>query len=95
MLRRVMGVGAAVVALAAAGCGGHDEYPQAVEDSFMTSCLAQPGSTATRCRCVFDGLENELSYDDFKKAEVAIVTRQQAPDKIGERLVEVISDCLE
>ncbi len=96
MMRRLMCVGAAVVAaLGAAGCGGNDEYPEAVEEQFMTSCLAQGGATAANCRCVFDGLEEELSYEDFRKAEVAIVTRQQAPDEIGERLVEVISDCLE
>jgi len=83
------------LALVVAGCGGRDEYPQEVEASFMTSCLAQRGASATSCRCFFDGLEEEFSYDEFKKFELAIVTRQRPPEEIGERLVEAITDCLE
>ena len=94
-MRRLLVVGVAVLALAAAGCGGGNEYPEAAEDEFMTSCLTQAGASATGCRCTFERLEDEFSYEELQQAEVAIVTGRQPPEDLAKRLVEVVEGCLD
>ena len=94
-MRSLLGVGIAVLALAAAGCGGGNDYPEAVEDEFMKSCLTQANTSATSCRCLFEGLKDEFSYDELKRAEIALVTGTQPPEKLAEKLVDVIADCVE
>ena len=94
-MRSVFCAALAALALAAAGCGGGNEYPEAVEREFMTSCLAGQGTSATRCRCYFEGLEDEFSYEELKQAEAGLLTGDQAPEEIAEKLVDVVSNCVE
>jgi hypothetical protein len=61
----------------------------------MTSCLAGQGASATRCRCSFEGLEDEFSYDELKQAEAGLLTGEQAPEEVAERLVKVVTDCVD
>ena len=94
MSRFTFAIGAVAIALAASACGGgDDEYPQAAEDNFMASCRAQPGASEATCRCVFDELEERLSYEDFQKAETAIVNGRPAPEEVQEQVLEAISEC--
>ena len=94
-MRRLICVGATGLALAVAGCGGGNEYPEAVENEFMTSCLARAGTSAKSCRCLFEGLKDEFSYDELKRAEVALMTGTRPPQELAEQLVDVIADCVE
>ena len=48
-----------------------DEYPAAVQASFIDSCVANGGNTTT-CQCFFDYIADQISFERFTDIEIQI-----------------------
>jgi nitrous oxide reductase accessory protein NosL len=69
------------------------KYPAPVVQNFMKSCTAQPGATASYCRCTVEELQRTLPYDEFKSADAAIQKGGKAPAKARAAIAAAIKKC--
>ena len=71
------------VVLALVACGGDDgpknEYPPEIRAAFMSSCLG-PNSGQAFCNCVFDGMQDAFTLDEFRAMEQRINRGQDVSD---------------
>lgn len=56
-----------------AGCDRPDtaQYPDDVRKNYIQACASQ-GQTESACECTLEGLEDRLSYTEFKELDEAI-----------------------
>ena len=82
------------------GCSGSASnstaYPSASREAFMSSCIASAESSGAElgkakngCECVFDILQREYSFEEFRDAEEALVRGEAS----GLDLEEMASRC--
>lgn len=77
--------------IVAAGCGGGEKeaYPAKSVNAFVQTCRTQPRATELYCRCVIDGLQAKLSYEDFKELDAAF-SASRAPNEQKARVFYAI-----
>jgi len=68
-------------------------YPTPVIDAFIGSCGRESGGRTEFCRCLIDGLQKKLSFNDFKRWETAGALGMQVPNAINERVLDVAVQC--
>jgi hypothetical protein len=81
---------AAAVALIASGCGGGKaDYPEKNERAFLDNCERTSEGNTKFCKCALDKIEENFSFDEFKKEEAAIA----AGNPPSRKVTDAISDC--
>lgn len=68
-------------------------YPTAVIDAFISSCGRESGGRTEFCRCLIDGLQAKLSFNDFKRWETAGALGMQVSQAINEKVLDVAVQC--
>ena len=68
---------------------GGDEYPAAVEATFMRECTKSSGGKRAICQCAFDKIEATISYEEFKREDTAIA----AGGTPSRKFTDAIADC--
>lgn len=90
-------IGALVALAGLPGCGDEpvvEDFATTNEEGFLTACaqpIDDPRLVSDVCRCVYDRIEDETSYDDFATMDLALSTNPTAA--LPDELVEAISDC--
>lgn len=93
MIRKAAIASMLVLFTLTAACGGGDsknEYPEAVNANFLSSCTSTGGSQS-ECQCALDGIQEEYTYQEFVELESTAVTSSDVPDK----LLEIITGCIQ
>lgn len=86
-VHRSIAAASVVLACALVGCGGKNDYPASAEHNFLTAC--QRSGPKDFCQCSLDKIEENMSYDDFKKEDTAI----RAGNKPSRKLTDAVSEC--
>jgi hypothetical protein len=68
-------------------------YPTAVIDAFIGSCGRESGGRTEFCRCLIDGLQKKLGFNDFKRWETAGALGMQVSQSINEKVLDVAVQC--
>ena len=68
-------------------------YPAAVEKNFLDACKSSSNGNADACRCALAKIEETVSYEDFKAADVAIRGGGAASDETGAKINAAIQGC--
>jgi hypothetical protein len=68
-------------------------YPTVVIDAFISSCGRESGGRTEFCRCLIDGLQKKLSFNDFKRWETAGALGMQVAQSINEKVLDVAVQC--
>jgi hypothetical protein len=68
-------------------------YPTVVIDAFISSCGRESGGRTEFCRCLVDGLQKKLSFNDFKRWETAGALGMQVAQSINEKVLDVAVQC--
>ncbi len=80
-----------------AGCGEElavTDYTSASKEDYLLACadpLEDPSLVSDVCRCVYDQVEGEYSFDEFAQLDVALRNDQLAP--LPDNVIEAMSDC--
>lgn len=83
-MRRILVATAALIAMAAAGCGpalAANDYPTEIVTDYVIGCMASNGETQEmlrRCSCSIDTVSSIVPYDTYEKAETILQMRQVA-----------------
>jgi hypothetical protein len=58
-----------------AGCSSEseDRYPEGVRTNYIASCI-KSGSDRLFCECTLEAMEQKLSYQEFQKMEMGIIS---------------------
>ena len=67
--------------------------PTAVIDAFIGSCGRESGGRTEFCRCLIDGLQKKVSFNDFKRWETAGALGMQVAQSINEKVLDVAVQC--
>jgi hypothetical protein len=94
----VLGVGVALAGCGSSdsGGGGGDKYPDSARKAFLDACTKSAGggsSADDRCNCVIDKLEENVSFDDFKKADEALRQGKSVDSGTQDEIEKATSDC--
>ena len=68
-------------------------YPTAVIDAFIAGCGRESGGRTEFCRCLIDGLQKKMSFNDFKRWETAGALGMQVSQSINEKVLDVSVQC--
>lgn len=68
-------------------------YPTVVVDAFIGSCGRESGGRTEFCRCLIDGLQKKVSFNDFKRWETAGALGMQVAQSINEKVLDVAVQC--
>jgi hypothetical protein len=68
-------------------------YPTTVIDAFISSCGRESGGRTEFCRCLIDGLQKKMSFNDFKRWETAGALGMQVSQSINEKVLDVSVQC--
>ena len=68
-------------------------YPTAVIDAFIGGCGRESGGRTEFCRCLIDGLQKKLGFNDFKRWETAGALGMQVSQAINEKVLDVAVQC--
>ena len=82
----------AQTAPAAPGKAGNP-YPTAVIDAFIGSCGRESGGRTEFCRCLIDGLQKKMSFNEFKRWETAGALGMQVSQAVNEKVLDVSVQC--
>ena len=77
---------------AGAGKAGNP-YPTAVIDAFIGSCGRESGGRTEFCRCLIDGLQKKMSFNEFKRWETAGALGMQVSQAVNEKVLDVAVQC--
>ncbi len=88
----------ALVGLAAASCGDEvaTDYTSAHRDAFLAACsspLDDPRLLSDICVCVYDRLEDEISFSRFEAISESLVTVDGSEPPLPDEVVDAIADC--
>lgn len=75
------------------GGGSAGRYPAEVRDNFVRSCTARPNATTAECECALGKIEAQVSFRDFKRAEVATRAGSRVDPQIQAQFTNAIADC--
>ena len=90
MLRRVIVV-LALCALLGAACSKPSKgYSGDTEGAFMESCTVGQGQPAQVCKCTYDEITRQISFDRYVELDKEL---QADPNKVPDELVRIVSDC--
>lgn len=68
-------------------------YPTAVIDAFIASCGRESGGRTEFCRCLIDGLQKKMSFNEFKRWETAGALGMQVSQAVNEKVLDVSVQC--
>ena len=68
-------------------------YPTAVVDAFIASCGRESGGRTEFCRCLIDGLQKKMSFNEFKRWETAGALGMQISQAVNEKVLDVAVQC--
>ncbi len=68
-------------------------YPTAVIDAFIGSCGRESGGRTEFCRCLIDGLQKKMSFNEFKRWETAGALGMQVSQAVNEKVLDVSVQC--
>ncbi len=68
-------------------------YPPVVVDAFIASCGRESGGRTEFCRCLIDGLQKKIGFNDFKRWETAGALGMQVSQAINEKVLDVAVQC--
>jgi hypothetical protein len=68
-------------------------YPTAVIDAFIGSCGRESGGRTEFCRCLIDGLQKKMSFNEFKRWETAGALGMQVAQAVNEKVLDVSVQC--
>lgn len=68
-------------------------YPTAVIDAFIASCGRESGGRTEFCRCLIDGLQKKMSFNEFKRWETAGALGMQVSQAINEKVLDASVQC--
>lgn len=82
-------LGAVLFVFIATACDG--EYPEEAVRNFMVACASQPGATEDSCRCVIEGLQEKMSFEEFRQAEADVASGDASA--LPPEFVETLREC--
>lgn len=85
---RELTVAVLITAFVVIGCGGGNDYPASAQRNFVESCEQNGGSTKA-CDCALDKIQDDLSYQEFKREDVAI----RAGRPPSREVTDALADC--
>jgi hypothetical protein len=71
---------------------GRYEYPQAVIDNYMSSCIAGDDKKKAYCGCTLDKLSNDVSVQDFARVGLS---GGKLPPRINRLIRKAALDCVD
>jgi hypothetical protein len=71
---------------------GRFEYPQAVIDNYMNSCMAGDSKKEAYCGCTLDKLSNDVSVQDFARVGLS---GGKLPPRINRLIRKAALDCVD
>jgi hypothetical protein len=90
VLRRVFAV-LGLCALLVVGCSKSSRgYSGDTEGAFMESCTVGQGQPAQVCKCTYDEITRQISFDRYVELDKEL---QADPNKVPDELVRIVSDC--
>lgn len=78
------------MAIAIGACGGKADYPESAKRAFLGKCEQTSGGDTRYCECTLDKIQENLSYDEFKKEEAAIRARNPP---LSRKLTDLAAEC--
>ena len=78
------------------GSGGDsaasNKFPESSRQTFLSACVSS-GGTDTACICVLAGLEERLTFEQFKEADAQITATGQSPDYFSDAQSAALQAC--
>ena len=74
----------------ACSSGGGEIYPESVVENFMAECIPTSGGNTEYCECALDGLQEEMTLDEFIEFEQDVIRGGEAPSVV----IGIMADCL-
>lgn len=99
---------AAVVVCLPLGCSKNKEYPQAIKDNFITSCMdgardklasdQGDGKSAEEraqayCRCSLEKIVQHIPLDEFLSIDKAMSSKGAIDPAVAKKLQDTVAEC--
>ncbi len=69
-----------------------NKFPESSRQAFLSACVSS-GGTDTACSCVLTGLEERLTFEQFKEADAQITATGQSPDYFSDAQSDALQSC--
>jgi hypothetical protein len=66
-----------------------DEFPQAAQDSFISSCEDASGGDTSACECALDRVQEEFTYEEVQDINADILAGEPPPAEF----IDATSEC--